>query len=57
MKKVIIEGKEYWQQEECDIPKISMPISRDILKNNQPERLNPEDVRKDVCDSLNRENI
>jgi hypothetical protein len=23
----------------------------------QPERLNPEDVRKDVCDSLSRENI
>lgn len=34
MKKVIIEGKEYWQQEDCDIPKIPMPIDKDILKNH-----------------------
>ncbi len=44
MKKIMIDGKEYWQQEECDIPKIPMPISLDILKYNQPERLNPEEV-------------
>jgi hypothetical protein len=38
MKKVMIEGKEYWQQEECDIPKISMPYPRDLLTSYQPER-------------------
>lgn len=31
MKKIIIDGKVYWQQEECDIPKISMEFDKDIL--------------------------
>ncbi len=44
MKKIIIDGKEYWQQEECDIPKIPMPIRSDILINNQPERSKREDL-------------
>lgn len=30
----MIDGKEHWQQEESDIPKIPMPISPDILKND-----------------------
>ena len=34
MKEVMIDGKEYWQQEKCDIPKIPMPIRSDILKDN-----------------------
>jgi len=43
MKKVIIDGKEYFQQEECDIPKISMTYPKDLLTKYQPERLSPED--------------
>ena len=31
MKKIIIDGKEYWQQDEKSIPKIPMPISENIL--------------------------
>lgn len=42
MKKVMIDGKEYWQQKESDIPKIPMPIDKDILTKNQPDRLSPE---------------
>ena len=35
MKKLMIDGKEYWQQEESDIPKIPMPIRSDILKDEK----------------------
>ena len=39
MKIILIEGKEYWQQEECDIPKIPMPIDKDILTKYKHEKL------------------
>ncbi len=49
MKKVFNDGKEYWQQEEKDIPKIPMPFPKDMLKNNQPERSKREDSECDFC--------
>lgn len=57
MIKVIIDGKEYYQQEESDIEKLPfMSYSKDLLKNNQPKRLSPEDASNSVCDSLNSTN-
>ena len=53
--------KEYWTEIECIPPKIPMPISKDILKNNQPERLNKKDQLSEnfvqlMCDSPTSEN-
>ncbi len=31
-------------------------LSKPLVLNNQPERLNPEDTRNSVCDSPNCEN-
>ena len=40
MKKVMINGKEFWQQEQCDIDRLpSMKYDKDMLTKYQPDRL------------------
>lgn len=57
MKKVMIDGKEYWKQEECDIPKISMPMEKDILKKYKFDKLKLETCQDDKNGTFYQNNL